>query len=102
MCKDDGLMLHGVPLIDNWKNHCRYYYSELFFEQLATYCNYSYMGLQILKIETYKFPHNLVVCALSKRENLEFITEDKFNQIQGIVDSKNTSKTGNYTVKKGK
>jgi hypothetical protein len=100
MCKQNGLMIHGVPLIGNWPNHCRYYYSKLFFEQLLHYCNYLYVSIEILTTDYYKSPNNLVVAVLVKKENNLFISDLDFQKINGLQDSKNTRNTGNYTKKR--
>jgi hypothetical protein len=97
MCKQNGIMIHAIPLIKNWPKHCRYYYSILFFQELSNYCNYQIIDLQILNKDYYKFPNNLVVSVLKKKEENNFITKDKFDQINGIQDSKNLKNTGNYS-----
>lgn len=48
-CKIGGIMIHAVPEIRNrdirgtWVDHCRYYYSEKFFETLIKESNYEYI-----------------------------------------------------------
>lgn len=96
ICKQNGVIIHGVPLIGHWPKHCRYYYSKLFFEELASLCNYQIVDLIILKKDHYKSPQNLVVNVSIKKENNMFIDENQFKQIKGIFDSKNLKNTGNY------
>lgn len=99
MCKRNGIMIHGVPLIGNWPKHCRYYYSKLFFEELSKLCDYQIADIRILDTGTYKLPKNLVVCVLIKKTGKFFISKEKFDTINDLKDSRNMSKTGNYTKK---
>ena len=96
ICKLGGIIIHLVPLINNWKDHCRYYYTEQFFKDLSYQCNYRIIDVSILKEEEFKDPYNLVVCVLIKKFD-NFISEDVFNQINGVEDSKDLTQTGNYT-----
>jgi len=72
MCKVGGLMIHGVPAINNWPDHCRYYYSELLFRTLAVLCNYVVIDLTLLSGGKYKPPYNLIMCVLKKADNHPF------------------------------
>ena len=40
MCKVNGVIIHALPVLNHWVNHCRYYYSHIFFTELANLCNY--------------------------------------------------------------
>ena len=50
----DGIMIHILPEIENlkklgkWKGHCNYYYSQEFFEMLATNCDYKILSMWII------------------------------------------------------
>jgi len=99
MCKRNGIIIHGVPLIGNWPKHCRYYYSKLFFEELSKLCDYKISDLIILNSGLYGYPRNLVACVLIKKTGKFFISKDKFDNINDLIDSKNMTKTGNYTKK---
>jgi len=98
MCKSNGIMIHGVPLIGNWKGHCRYYYSKEFFKNLSKICNYSIVDLTIFDKDFYKKPKSLVGCVLKKNSN-SFMKLKTFLKIFGLKDSKNKKRTGNYTKK---
>ena len=95
MCKINGIMIHGLPCIGNWKNHCRYYYSQKVFNNLAKINNYDILELTTLTTEKYQFPKNLIVAVLRKTNNF-FIDNKKFNEIE-IYDSGNLEHTQNYT-----
>jgi len=100
MCKLNGIMLHGVPLIGNWVKHCRYYYSKQFFEGLSIKCGYRIIDLKVLNSGFYRHPKNLVVGVLQRVENVAFVSQRQFIGISGINDSKNLNRTGNYSIKR--
>jgi len=96
MCKYGGLIIHAVPLINNWPKHCRYYYSQVFFKQLSNICKYTIMDIGLFNTGLYKKKKNMVVCTLRKNTNKNFISLKVFSTIKGLKDSKNKRKTGNY------
>lgn len=98
MCRVRGVMIHGVPLINNWPKHCRYYYTLQFFKLLAVHCSYQIMDLQILDQNYYKFPNNLVMAVFIKTKPNKFMTKKAFVGMEGIFDSGDKRKTQNYTI----
>lgn len=99
MCKKNGIMLHVVPAIGNWKGHCSYYYSEQFFISLAKLCKYTLIDSTLFNTGFTKYPRNLVVSVLKKVDSLDFISKKVFFNISGVVNTDNISKTGNYSDK---
>lgn len=99
ICKTNGIFFHGIPLINNWKNHCRYYYTIEFFEELILKCNYTKIEVSVLNIKFYTYPKNLVFASFVKSNNNNFISKEEFNSIKGMVDTENNKYTGNYTKK---
>jgi hypothetical protein len=98
LCKPaGGIMIHGVPLIDNWTGHCRYYYSLGFFKELSYICNYKIIDLFVLDTDYYVSPNNLVMAVLVKQSDPSFMSEQKFNSIKGLFDSGDKTHTQNYT-----
>jgi hypothetical protein len=95
MCKENGIMIHGAPLVGNWPNHCRYYYTENFYKELSRLAGYEIIKMYILKDGFFTYPNELVITALRKTRN-EFISESEFNSIE-ILDTKDTSHTQDYT-----
>jgi hypothetical protein len=93
----NGIMIHGVPFVNNWAKHGRYYFTPNFFTSLSVLCGYKIIDIQILNEGFYKFPKNLVLAVLQKNKDNEFIGEHEFGQIVGIIDSGDTSRTQNYT-----
>lgn len=91
------VVVHGVPLVNNWKKHCRWYYSIQFFSSLASACSYKIIGLEIVKKNFYKYPKNLVACIFRKEKENLFIKEKDFYSLPGLYDSKDTRRTGNYS-----
>jgi len=53
--KVGGIAVHLIPDVDErdehgaWKNHCRYYYSESFFELLAKDCEYELLSNTVIE-----------------------------------------------------
>lgn len=98
LCKVGGVMIHGVPLLKNWKSHCQYYYSVGFFEELASKCKYEIRDLQVLDRSYYLFPKNLVIATFVRKAKTPFITRKSFESIEGLYNSGNTKRTQNYTI----
>jgi len=95
--KTGCIVIHGVPLAGNWKKHCRYYYSTKFFSNLAIACSYSVVDLYLMDKDFFKHPKNLVVCVLKKEKDNFFIKEKSFNSLTGLHDSKDVTRTGDYS-----
>jgi len=98
MLKIGGIAIHGVPFINNWPAHGRYYYSLDFFEMLARNNKYDIIDLCVLNEEFYAHPRNLVAAVLKKINADEFNSREEFNSIP-ILDSGNKKRTQNYTIK---
>jgi len=92
LCRVGGIMIHGVPLINNWAGHGRYYYTLEFFNKLANFNGYKIYVLEILDKDFYAAPKNLVYSVLIKEVNNDF----KGFDFKDIFDSGNVSRTQNY------
>jgi hypothetical protein len=99
MAKVDCIMIHGVALIGNWPRHCRYYYSKQFFEELAQHNGYAVIDITLFTDGFYTYPRNAIICALRAEKNVPFMSSEAFASIGGLVDSGNTRKSGNYSIK---
>ena len=100
MCKENGIMIHIFPLVGNWLRHARYYYSEEFAKELAKLCNYHVIKLTVLDKSVYEASKNVIAVTYMKKEINKFVTEEEFSRIEGLTDSGDRSKTGNYTRRK--
>ena len=90
MCKRDGIMLHTLPMEDYaYPEHCRYYYSEPFVRDLGNACNYQINNYNILK--------HCIAIAYTKKENNDFISKEEFEQVNGLIDTGDLRRTGDYT-----
>lgn len=73
-------------------------------KELAIACNYGLINYSILDKECFKVPKNLIAATYKKDENLstnnKFISKEKFNQINGIIDTKFLKHTRNYANKR--
>lgn len=98
MCKIDGVMLHSLPPIDNWKGHGRYYYTENFINQLEMYCGYEIVNnIKRVRRQGEKGKELLLAAFIKKKP--EFIDKETFYQLD-YQDTQDKSATGNYTQKR--
>jgi hypothetical protein len=95
MCKVNGIIINIVPREGHWPGHCRYYYTELFKESLAEACDYELVHSALLDQGYYGPPKNLLAFTFRKRRE-EFISRERFRQVEGLVDSGDTRRTGDY------
>jgi len=102
MLKHKGVIIHILPLIGNWPKHSRYYYSEKFVRDLANACSYQIINYKILDTSIYMKPKNLIAVTYIKENNNRFISKVKFDQIEGVQDTRDSTRTGNYTKKNNK
>jgi len=89
-------MIHGVPLVGTFSNHCRYYYTIEFFVGLGEACGYDIDNIKILKYDIGSSKRRLL-CVSFKKGDGEFTGE--FDKLP-IYDSGDTRKTGDYVIKK--
>lgn len=66
LCKIDGIMLHEVPVVGHWKNHCRFYYDESFFNNLSEINDYKILEMNRIG---YDNVGDLIFVALQKKYN---------------------------------
>lgn len=97
LSKKGGVIIHGVPLIGNWRKHGRYHYSEEFFSQLASACKYEIQSLQILDKDHYSSSKNLIIVTFVNKKGGSFISKEKFESLGGLLDSGYMKNTQNYT-----
>ena len=65
LCKIGGIMLHEVPVKGGWDGHCKFYYDDNFFIELANENNY-----EILEIKKNNYDvGDLIFVALQKKNN---------------------------------
>lgn len=76
LCKENGIMVHKLPLIGHWEGHCNYHYSQDFFEKLSNKCSYSILDIQIIPK---KIKNNSIKISLKKSNNNPFVSEKEFN-----------------------
>lgn len=100
MGKNNCVVLHGVPLVGNWPTHCRYYYSKDFFTGLINVCSYELIDLRIFTTGQYRRPRNLLACVLRKVKDIPFVSPKEFLGVGGVLDSKDRTNTGNYSIRK--
>lgn len=99
MCRKGGIMIHILPLVGTYPGHCQYYYSEEFMVGLARACGYSIISYEIINESTTKIPKKLIATTYLKTKGKSFISKNKFSGLSGIVDTGDTTHTGNYTKK---
>lgn len=72
VCKEGGIMVHVLPLIDNWPMHGYHFFSEEFFNNLAKVCNYKLLDMFVDKPNFGGEDSYQVFCALQKTEKSIF------------------------------
>lgn len=95
MCKVGGIIINIVPRDGHWPGHCRYYYTERFEKSLAEACNYEIVHDSILDQGYYQAPKNLLAFTYRKTR-VDFISQKRFMDVEGLVDTGDTSRTGDY------
>jgi hypothetical protein len=83
LCKVNGLIIHAIPPVGFWPNHCDYYYTLDVMEKLAKLCEYELLNNDIRATVFYPSMYT----AYKKLNNNNFISEKEFNSI-GIVNNK--------------
>jgi hypothetical protein len=76
---EGGIMIHELPELGSWKNHCRYYVTDDFFKNLE---KYGYRIIDLLKNRDSN--GNLTWCVLKKDKNLDFMIYDDFFKFMKI------------------
>lgn len=77
--KKDGFIIHELPELGSWKNHCRYYVTEDFFKNLE---NYGYKIVDYLRNEDSN--GYLIWCVLKKIDEKDFMSLDDFYRLMKI------------------
>jgi SAM-dependent methyltransferase len=95
MCRVDGIIINIVPREGHWPGHCRHYYTERFTQSLAEACGYEMVHIALLDQDYYTSPKNLIAFTYRKTE-ADFISPERFRAVEGLVDSGDTSRTGDY------
>lgn len=95
-CRNGGLMVHAVPLREHWDKHCRWYYMEEFFYDLAKACNYRIINIHVTSTSDKK--EDLVLSAFVKTGSY-FPDIETFNSLKGLYDSGRTNRSGDYENK---
>jgi len=78
ICKVGGYMVHILPKVGYWENHCEFKYSINFFTELADKLNYKVVEL------TEDIPDGVrgdVLCILQKQSDNGFISELEFSKL---------------------
>jgi len=98
MCKLNGILINIVPLEGHWPGHCRYFYTETFTTALAAACGYELLLGRILDQDMYRAPKNLVAFTYRKTRE-DFPSRAEFAKVEGLVDTGDMSRTGDYNRK---
>jgi len=80
-CKDNGIMIHSVPLPDNWIKHCKYHYPPAFFDLLGSACGYEICENQSFNMEGGGSKRGLVNVIFRKKGSGDFISKNNFAEL---------------------
>ncbi len=82
MCKANGIMIHTLPLPNNFPDHCLYYYPKEFFSRLARLCDYKVIMLKIQNAFNPPIPKSrMIFVAFFKKKSSEFISKKQFDEL---------------------
>lgn len=96
MCKEEGIMIHILPLTGCWPDHGRYYYSLDFFKKLIELSKYQLINVQLLDKFEYSSPRIMVAATFKKNKESKFVTKEEFDNLD-LKDSEDLKNTGHYT-----
>lgn len=81
-----GIWFNLAPKVGSWPGHCPSYYTVAFFQKLLELNNY----IMIRDPEEYTYSNPVsemfVLFIASKRDNSEFISFDKFNELKDLME----------------
>lgn len=78
--KVGGIAIHEIPEHGSWKNHCRFFTTRAFFENLRNY------GYEILELDDHRDENGVLNwCVLKKIEDKEFMDQETFYKFM-VVD----------------
>jgi len=92
MIKIGGTIIHTLPQIGYYKNHCDFHYDINFFEEMARLNNYSLKLLESRTIHGRRGNRNqnLVCCIFLKQYAGDFMKEEDFYKNKGLhINAKN-------------
>lgn len=95
-CKDNGVMVHSVPLPDNWVKHCKYHYPPAFFDQLCLACGYEVCENKNFNMPGGLQPRGLVNVILIKRGLDNFINKYEFAKLPIIIGKYTTNHNNRF------
>jgi hypothetical protein len=87
MTKVGGVMVHEVPEVGHWPGHCRVYYSERFFRELALVNGYEVLELFANSYVPDPRNGNLLFCVLRKADDRAFMPEESLEALVDSVDA---------------
>jgi hypothetical protein len=78
-----GIMIHELPEVGSWKDHCRYYTTTDFFKSFESY------GYEVLELDIHPWRDigNCVWCVIKKIEHVPFMDQDTFFSLMHIDSS---------------
>lgn len=77
ICREGGHMIHDNPQVGSWGGHCRWYYDERFFKELASKSSYKFIEYKSYPISDQGYS---IYCVLRKGQG-EFISFEDFREI---------------------
>lgn len=86
-CKNDGVMVHSVPLPGHWPKHCKYHYPLAFFVDLAASCNYDICEKKVISMPGGKGKRSLATVILKKQDAADFMSADKFIKLPIVTEN---------------
>ncbi len=95
-CKDNGIMVHSVPLPGNWPKHCKYHYPPAFFNQLATTCGYEICENQSFEMWGGRGKRGLANVIFRKKAANDFIDKTAFEKLPMSIEKYKTDHNNRF------
>ena len=74
--KIGGTMIHFLPKVGSWPQHCSFYYDMENFKTISELCNY-----KVIRNEEYEYGANIWIYTVLQKTKGGFITENEFKDV---------------------
>jgi len=103
-CKPGGVMIHVVPMPNNWVGHCEFHYTDKFFIELSRFCKYKVLELSVINMPggppRMKGNRRLICASMKKTIDNNFISPEAFKKLPIVVEKYNKKNVNNLRPNK--
>lgn len=103
-CKPGGMMIHVVPMPNNWVGHCEFHYDDKFFIKLSELCKYEILESMVMNMAggppRMKGNRRLICVSLKKTIDNKFTSPESFKKVPVTIEKYNAKNVNNLRFKK--